>query len=701
MPFEIENDFTGRGRSRTLNIREEVLEILFPNLLFMTEENVLQLELEKLDLQGLKRVAQVWNISGIGKDKKSCINKIIEGMCNEFYLKGILEKLSSTQVTIYTSIIQSKDKTLTLGEIARKISMPPVNAEMELGVLKRYFLIYQRKNRERLTNNLDKYYYYPESGNILQIESNEKGQKFRISLETYLQQKTELPDFWRRKFNLKKTDALKIAPNSLPIISQDDTIAELLEQFSELEKQIVTECFLQGGILEISRARDVVTGKKGKWEDIVGKLHSHCLLIDDYYVDEKFIRLLIIPPEIFSYLERFPITPPQKKGTRRRQEKKTTNELDFFLNLKKLIVYINRRGLNLAKSGKIKQADLRETETRLLKPDISLFIEKSEIYQIELLLPIMRLLDIVRVKRDDVVLRNDYDKILKMKLFELMDRVVKTIMEARSRRIRYEDVFEPLYVPFFAKDIFGECVDYIYKAEEAFYFVVVSVLIRSRLVLSKNFRIKDFQQELNDLRREIHSVLFYLQLLGFMDVEYPDRKIAISELGLSYLRSKTLVREDMKGGVIINPDLSLIAIPEKLSLTSLSILKSFLELKNFDNIYTFQLTRESFQEGLLLKNSKETLLDLLRQTSKGDLSQNLLFLTDDWSQALPIVTITDECVVLQTADPKHMELLLGQIAGKKIVHEEISSTTILIHAEKIYETITYAEKLNLIVNLIR
>ena len=48
-----------------------------------------------------------------------------------------------------------------------------------------------------------------------------------------------------------------------------------------------------------------------------------------------------------------------------------------------------------------------------------------------------------------------------------------------------------------------------------------------------------------------------------------------------------------------------------------------------------------------------------------------------------------------------MELLLGQISGKKIVIEKISPTTILIEAEKIYETIAYAEKINLIVRLIR
>ncbi len=666
----------------------------------MAEENVLQLELEKLDIAGLKRVAQVWAIPGIGKDKKTIIKNLINGIQDEFYLKGVLEKLSATQVTIYTSILKSKSNILTLGEISRKISLPPVNTEMELGVLKRYMLVYQRKNRERLTNSLDKYYFFPESGKNVRMEVNDKGQKFRVNLAKVLQGRTTFHPFWQKKLGMKKADT-KVPAKSINLIGEDQSMADLLESLNDTERALVAETFLQGGILEISRAKEFIAGKKGKWEDIIRNVDNLAVLQDDYYIDEKFVRILILAPDLFAYLQENPILPPQKRGTKRRQEKKTVNDLDFFLNIKKMIVYISRKGLNLAKSGKIKQVDLRETENSLLRPDIGLFIEKSEIYQIELLLPVMRLLDIVRVKRDDVVLRNDFDAILERDPFKLMDDVIKVITDARNRRVRYEDVFEPLYVPFYQNDVFKLCMDYIFKTKRVLYFVVMASLIREQLVLSKNFRIKNFQTELTELRREITSVLFYMQLLGLLVVEYPDRWIEMSELGMNYLKGKDLQRQDEAGGVIINPDLSLIAIPENLSLSGLYLLKSFAELKSFDNIYTFQITRESFQEGLLLKQDSAGFVDLLRRTSRNELSQNLLFSIEDWSRALPLVTITDECVVVQTQDANHMELLLGQINGKKIVVEEISPTTILIDSDKIYETIAYAEKLNLIVRLVR
>lgn len=620
-------------------------------------------------------------------------------MQDEFYLKGVLEKLSATQVTIYVSILKSKPAAiLTLGEIARKIGMPPVNAEMELGVLKRYFLVYQRKNRERLTNNLDKYYFFPENGALVRHDTNEKGQKFRLLLGKALQARKTLPPDWKKILGAKGD--VFTGEHAATVASQENLDA-IIESLTEIERDVLIECFLQGGMLEINRAREIIQTRKGNWEAITRKLDELGLLLDEYYIDEKFIRVLVMPQDVFQHLVEFPALPVQKKATRKRQEKTAANDLDFFLNLKKMIVYISRKGLNLAKSGKIKQIDLKETENRLLRPDIGLFIEKSQIYQIELLLPVMRLLDIVRVKRDDVVLRNDYDAILEKDPFELMDLALKEIAQARSRRVRYEDVFESMYVPFYVPEDFEECVNYIHRRGRVVYFVIMAAMIREKLLLAKGFRIKNFQQQLADLRKELISALFWMQLLGLIRVEYPDRWTELSELGLFYLKNKPLEREDEKGGVIINPDLSLIAIPEKISIQGINTLKTFAELKTFDNVYTFQITRESFQEGLLLKAKADSFVDLLTRTSRSELSQNLLFSIEDWSRSLPLVTITDECVVLQTPESTHMELLLGQISGKKIVLQKISPTTIIIDADKIYETIAYAEKLNLIVKLIR
>ena len=94
-------------------------------------------------------------------------------------------------------------------------------------------------------------------------------------------------------------------------------------------------------------------------------------------------------------------------------------------------------------------------------------------------------------------------------------------------------------------------------------------------------------------------------------------------------------------------------------------------------------------------------IQFLRDSSKAELAQNLLFLFDDWSKNLPIVNITEDCVLVRTTDPHVMELLTGQIKGKKIIIEEISPEAILIDKNKIQDVIQVAEKLNMIIKLVR
>ena len=68
---------------------------------------------------------------------------------------------------------------------------------------------------------------------------------------------------------------------------------------------------------------------------------------------------------------------------------------------------------------------------------------------------------------------------------------------------------------------------------------------------------------------------------------------------------------------------------------------------------------------------------------------------------MSIVIIEESIVLLETADPRLTEALLGQIRGKKIVKKEISDTALVIFKSKVQEVMEAAEKLEMIVKLIR
>ncbi|MEM7179444.1 MAG: helicase [Spirochaetota bacterium] len=663
------------------------------------QESILIQELSKLDMNELKKLANIWNISKYsGKDKKTMIRYLADCFQDEFYLKGILEKLTPIQVNIFSLILKNKN-VQTLGEIVRKVALQAINVEMELNVLRKYFLVYQRKNRERLTNNLDKYHAYEEIAKIVQLDHNTKGEKFKHSLaKEYAKLPVgEISPVWLKlsKQKPKKTD------DFLKTITSQQGIEDSLGKLSEMEKEVVIYIFMHGGVIEAEVLRNHININRGKYEVVIPTLLQKYLIFDIYYIDEKFIRVITLPKEIFEYFQKNPLIPSAKKGTRQKQEKINTNELDFFLNIKKMISYISRKGLTLAKSGKIKQADNKRTEQELLQPDIEIFPEKGQVYQIELLLPVLRLLNLVDIKGENIILTGDIEEFQKKDIFEIMNLVVHEVNEFRTKRLNYPEVFSAIEVPFYDKPILSKCVRIILNQESVNLTVIFANVIRDQLILSPGFKIKDFEQDLLDLRREIISAVFYLHLFGLIDVEYPNRNLSLSTLGKHYYQVSELSNITEKGGITINPDFSIIAFPEKCSIYGIHILKAFTELKDYDRVYTFQLNKDSFQQGILLGYNAQIFINFLKESSKVDLAQNLLFLIEDWSSNLPVVEVKEDCVLLQTSDSNVMELLIGQIKGKKIIIEEISPTAILIDKAKIQDVILTSEKLNLIIKLVR
>ncbi|MCB1191475.1 MAG: helicase [Leptospiraceae bacterium] len=665
------------------------------------EESVLVQELNKLDLPEIKKITSIWNINQLSvQDKESSIDELTSALLNEFYLKGVLEKLTPLQVTILTLILKNKG-VQTLGEIVRKVSLPPLNVEMELGVLRKYYLVYQRKNRERLTNNLDKYHAFEEISNLIKLDTNAKGDKFKFSIQKFITNKSmsDISETWKSIFpseSIANIDAFYQKTTS------EEGFNACLESLTDLERDVIHQIFIHGGIMEVASARNFIHINRGKFEEIIPSLEKKYLLFDTYYVDEKFIRILTLPIELLAYFQNNPILPSLKKGTRQKQEKIAKNDLDFFLNIKKLVLYVSRKGLSLAKSGKIKQADNKRTEQELLKLDIDIFPEKGQVYQIELILPILRLLYLVDIKGENIKLTGDIDEFQKKDIFELMNTVIHEVNEVRSKRYYSPEVFSAIEVPFYDKLILDKCVEIILQNKIVNLSVILSNVIREHLVLSPSFKIKTFEVDLVDIKKEIISAIFYLHLFGLISVEYPNRNIFLSDLGKYYFQSKSLQRATEKGGITINPDFTIIVFPEKCSIHGIHLLKAFTELKDFDRVYTFVLTKEAFQQGILLGYDQGVFIQFLKESNKADLSQNLLFLFEDWSGNLPIVVITEDCVLLQTSEPQTMELLIGQLKGKKIiVQEEISPTAILIDKSKIQEVIAISEKLNLIIKLIR
>jgi len=654
-------------------------------------------ELNKLEIDQLKRIAEIWDIQKVPADKKSLIQLLISTSTDEYFLKGVLEKLTPLQVLIYSIIIESKN-ILTLGEISRKIKLLPINVEKELAVLKHLMLVYQRKNRERITSNLDKYYPYEEIRNVVRVDTNENGQKLIYSIEKELLSES-IDDFDPRYHKLLGKVAASPAARAAYAAS-DEFLEKIISELSDEEIFLLDEAFSNGGLIEINAARIVMQEKKLPLEKTLRRLHGLQVLIDTYYIDDRFVRALVIPIELFQYLKRNPVF-PKANGIKELQHRVISNEFDFILNIKKLLLFISNKGLTLAQSEKIKQADIKKSEESLIEMDLRLFPEKSQVHLIEIILPFLKLFNLVDLRGEDIILLETYEEFLQKDPMGTLHELMETTAEASEKRMVGNEVFLPMDVPFFKRDILQKCLDIIQAENGIFVKVLVTTLIREWVVLTPEFKIRNFKNMYHESRSSIISALFYLNIFGLLEVEYPKRFIRLSPLGRHFFYHEELVQADTPGAIIVNPDATIVAMPDQLSIYGLHLLKSFTVLKDYDKVYNFQITKESLQEGLLLGNNINDFIEFLNVTSKNRVPQNVLFLINDWSDVLPIVNIEEGVVLLETGSAKLMESLLGQIKGKKIVKKELSDTALIIYKNKVQEVMEVAEKLEMIVKLIR
>ncbi|HNF16508.1 MAG TPA: helicase, partial [Leptospiraceae bacterium] len=230
----------------------------------METESVLYQELNRQEIAELKKIAALWNIPKFGgKDKKQSVQQLYQALQDEFLLKGVLEKLTPIQVSILTQILKNKN-VQTLGEIIRKVNLPPLNVEMELGVLRKYSLVYQRKNRERLTNNLDKYHAFEEIAGHVKLDTNQKGEKFRLSLEkNYIK-----PVLKNISHNYIKALGLKKAESEnefYKLAFSDEGISRVLGSLGEFEKDTILHIYTHGGVIESEVLKHYIVVNRGKF----------------------------------------------------------------------------------------------------------------------------------------------------------------------------------------------------------------------------------------------------------------------------------------------------------------------------------------------------------------------------------------------------------------------------------------------------
>lgn len=109
------------------------------------------------------------------------------------------------------------------------------------------------------------------------------------------------------------------------IASSEEGIDLNLQSLADLERDALVRIYLSGGVSEAEDIRSYIVTSRGKYEQIVPVLISKGLVVDVCFVDEKFVRVFVIPDEILKYVQTHPILPSVKKRDQTK-DRKTRDE---------------------------------------------------------------------------------------------------------------------------------------------------------------------------------------------------------------------------------------------------------------------------------------------------------------------------------------------------------------------------------------
>lgn len=659
---------------------------------------MLKEELQLLDIQQIYNILSVWGIKTNPVTKPATIKLFLQVVVNEFHIKTTLERLTPLQVEILALLLKSKGS-LTLGEFSRKLKIPIINIEQELAVMKHLMFVIHKKNRERLTANLDKYYLIAEIQPFLSKNVNQSGKFFQLSIRRGVSTiKYKNLSSGYQKILGKDLTTQEAAVKAI----EKDTLKKILTKLTEQEERLLNEVFIHGGALDIYSIRTILQEQKLLQEETICKLDEFFILRDIIFIDERYIRFLVIPIELFEYLKENPLFPIEET-IEHSYQKITNNELDFILNLKRTLLFISTKGLTLSQSEKIRQVDLKRHKTFMLSLDTAILPEKSQLYQLSILIPILKLFNIIILKNQHIVLNEEHAAFLEKSPFQILLEL-KEHMNAsiENQNLLEHVIFTPNEVPFCSFEVVDLITKMLKDKEQIYVKVIFAELIQKWVLFQTTFRMKILKKVYLEKKSEVMSALFYMQLFGLIEVEHPQRLIKLSEFGKYFFQEHELSQRDQQGGLIINPDMTIVGFPDKVSLLSIHTIKKYAFFHGFDNVYNFEIKKDSLQEAILMNYPIEDFLDLLKKLTKGNsIPESVEFSINEWSKHLPIVTIEEDVVLLETTTPELTEHLVNQLRNEDVIYKILSESALIIYKLKLTRVIEVAEKLEMIVQLIR
>lgn len=538
-------------------------------------------------------------------------------MQNPTGMHRILKSLEPDELKLFKAVYEDDEEVKNFNTLEKKIHLSVSLIDRYSTSLSRKALIYVIKNRQLLTNKMDKIYLIKEIADQLNFTGTADILEHLAELHRVLQEKN-------RGETGKKTPKTDAKGEAL--------ILEIAEA---------------GGILSLERILE-----NEKHHAVFEKLLSDGLIRLVHVISHPDISIILLNPSAVPLLDT--ISLKRKTDT----TLAVNNHYRMVLNLLLSYDIISTFGLFLTKQNQIRKIDLKRISDALVKTH-GINGEESDREKTALLvLYWFNALESVKIVRDaaSITLRP-----LQKELENPAAMVIK-LLHALDKQDKVVEVFRPekKLPPY--RSLTGILKIMAALSESDMQYLRWTIHT-GRLAASGKKHFYSHLKERETIFNEIDAELNLLCLMGLISLEHG--KVHITDIGEEVahrLFKSSLPREEKMytPSIYINPDFTLILAENELPSIDLYHIMAHTEIENDDVIIHTTITRESIIRAHKRGLSLENFLNTLDAHARNKIPQNLVFLLSEWAKQTINVTMK-RAILLETDHPSFLdEITYGQ-----------------------------------------
>jgi len=539
---------------------------------------------------------------------------LVKNMLSPQGMHHILTSLESDELKLFKAIYDDSEEVKNFNTLEKKIHMPVAQIDRHITSLSRKALIYVIKNRQLLTNKMDKVYLLKEVADELHF----------VTTTELLEELNQLNEAFKESKSAEKPEKI------------DKAGSELLVHLAEA-----------GGILSFEK----ITA------------HENMTAPLEKFLEKGIVRLVhvIAHPEI-SLILLTPAAVPSLKTISFKSSQDPTisvnNHFRMVLNLLHTYDIISTYGLFLTKQNQIRKIDLKRISDGLIKTRDTEGSEPDSDRLTLLLLYWLHATECIKIKKDtaSITLRP-----LKKDLENPVALSTK-LLHALDRQDESPEVFKPEKASPGYRSLTG-MLKTLADLRECDMRYLQWTIHSGKLAASGKKHFYRHLEKSASVIEDITETVNLLCLLGMISVEHG--VIHITDIGLEVsqrlfkIQPKDSEKEE-KPSIYINPDFTLILAENELPSLALYYIMAHTDLENDDVIIHATITRESVIRAQKRGLSLDNFLNTLNRFARNKIPQNLVFLLSEWAKQT--MTVTMKRVILMETDHSSFldEVMYGQ-----------------------------------------